>query len=156
MATVRRLHNPCWFKRKAHTPSNFEPIESIRYIAAYRGRLKQSPYAIHNFIITKITGSEAIALNGTHRLICVCYLNRSPTQPRIVFDRTIKVQADSIARSLADDLYRAILAANRVFLVPCENKTEFPWCVNKNEFRQYWDIEFNIWYKFRSKPYNRK
>ena len=145
----------CWFKRKPKKPAPFAIVNLSRFLAEYRGTIAQTPYAIHHLYCTKLTKDQAIALREgvtlpTHVLYCICYLLRAPSQARLLFNNPI-VADDFVAKAIAADMARAMLKTDRVFLVRCRDRREFPWCVSGEAFDQFWAIELRTWYRLRKR-----
>ena len=152
------MQRVCWFNRKHKRKlvARFGAVKTVRFLAEYRGVLAQTPYAIHHFTCTRLSRNQSFALAigaiiPTHMLYCVCYLFRAPTQARLVFNAPIMVINDGIAVTIANDLFKGILRADRVFLVRCSNRREFPWCVGQDHFNEFWAIEIRTWVRLRSK-----
>lgn len=146
-----------WFaRRKKLKVSSFVAIKT-KLIAEFRGTLAQTTYAIHHFYCAKLSIAQGVTLATpdhplpTHLFYCVCYLMRAPHQPRLVFSTAVMLLNDMVAKSIASDLYKSLVKADRVFLVRCQNKREFPWCVAETVFDQFWDTEFKVFYKLRNR-----
>jgi hypothetical protein len=161
----------CWFKKKPKKPAPFAIVTPSRFLAEYRGTIVQTPYALHHLTCTKLTPEQAEALKEgaslpSHILYCVCYLFRAPSQPRLLFNAPIVV-SDAIAIAITKDVAKAMLKADRVFLVRCRDRAkavkrgaqeprlihvrEFPWCISGEAFDQFWAIELRSWYRLRKR-----